>query len=92
MILVNFKGQIILIYRKLRVSLAIADLLTVVVVSGSINTTYALYFGPHKFTEDGQRISILDYHTQTYIDAFGTVTVTTLAVSIFTLVAISLDR
>ena len=82
----------IMVFRQLRVSLAIADLLTIITVCGSINTTHTIYFGSRKFTENGEKITILDYITQAYIDGFGFATVTTLAVSIFTLAAISLDR
>jgi len=80
-------------FRQLRVSLAIADLLTIIVVCGSINTTHTLYFGRRKFTENGEKTTIHDYGiTQSYIDGFGFATVSALSASIFILGAISLDR
>ncbi|CAK8679345.1 unnamed protein product [Clavelina lepadiformis] len=80
------------IYGCFRVSLAISDLLIGAVIGGVINTTYTMYFGPHKFTEDGHLPTILDYHSQSYVDGFGAVNVLSFSSSIFTLVVTSFER
>jgi len=73
-------------------SLAVVDFLTGIVVCGAVNSTYTLYFTPHVFNEKGEEITTLHYHTQTYIDGFGVITILSLSASILLLVVISMDR
>lgn len=73
-------------------SLAVADLLSGVIICGAMNTTYTLFFTQHKFNEEGEKAKSLDYHDQNYIDGFGAVSILSLSASVFTLVVISLDR
>ena len=80
------------ICRYFRMSLAVADFLTGIVLCGAINTTYTLYFTDRPFHQQGERIGLTSYLDQAYIDGFGIISVSSLSTSIFMLVVISLDR
>ena len=73
-------------------SLAVADLLTALVVCGAINSTHTMTFLPHPFNERGEKVTELHYHDQAYINGFGVTTVLGLSASVFMLVVVSMDR
>ena len=78
--------------RYFRISLAVADFLTGIVVCSAINSTYTLFFIAHPFQEQGEPITLASYFDQAYIDGFGIISVLSLSASILMLLVISADR
>ena len=78
--------------RYFRISLAVADFLTGVVVCGAIHSTYTLFFIAQPFREQGEQTTLASNFDQAYIDGFGIMSVLSLSASIFMLLMISTDR
>ena len=79
-------------FRFLRMSLAVADLLSGVALCGAINSSYKVYMNPREFIEISHKASPFHTNTQAYLNTIGVFTVLSLGSSVFTLAIISLDR